>query len=51
MQGTVNGLKVRGKLLIVGAAFDPMEVSAVALLSGKSTQAGRVAPQLTLRTR
>jgi alcohol dehydrogenase, propanol-preferring len=33
---SVGGLKVRGKLLIVGAPFDPMKVSAFALLSGKT---------------
>jgi D-arabinose 1-dehydrogenase-like Zn-dependent alcohol dehydrogenase len=33
---TVGGLKPRGKLLIVAAPFDPLEVSAVGLLSGKS---------------
>jgi propanol-preferring alcohol dehydrogenase len=33
---TVGGLKSRGKLLIVAAPFEPIEVSAFALLSGKS---------------
>ena len=33
---TINGLKVRGKLLIVAAAFEPLQVSALSLLSGKS---------------
>ena len=33
---TVNGLKSRGKLLIVAAPFEPLSVSAVGLLSGKS---------------
>jgi D-arabinose 1-dehydrogenase-like Zn-dependent alcohol dehydrogenase len=33
---TVNGLKPRGKLLIVAASFEPLQVSALALLSGKS---------------
>ena len=33
---TLNGLKVRGKLLIVAAAFEPLQVSALSLLSGKS---------------
>jgi len=33
---TVNGLKPRGKLLIVAAAFEPLQLSALALLSGKS---------------
>ena len=31
----VNGLKPRGKLLIVAAAADPIEISALTLLSGK----------------
>jgi D-arabinose 1-dehydrogenase-like Zn-dependent alcohol dehydrogenase len=33
---TVGGLKARGKLLIVAAPFEPMEISAFPLLSGKS---------------
>jgi propanol-preferring alcohol dehydrogenase len=33
---TVDGLKSRGKLLIVAAAFEPIPVSGFALLSGKS---------------
>ncbi len=33
---TVNGLKSRGKLLIVAAPFEPLSVSAMGLLSGKS---------------
>lgn len=33
---TVNGLKPRGKLLIVAAPFEPMQIPAVPLLSGKS---------------
>jgi len=33
---TVNGLKPRGKLLIVAAAFEPLQVPALSLLSGKS---------------
>jgi alcohol dehydrogenase, propanol-preferring len=33
---TINGLKARGKLLIVGAAFEPLQISALALLSGKT---------------
>jgi D-arabinose 1-dehydrogenase-like Zn-dependent alcohol dehydrogenase len=32
---TVNGLKPRGKLLIVAASFEPLTVSALGLLSGK----------------
>ncbi len=33
---TVDGLKPRGKLLIVAAPFEPIQVSAFGLLSGKS---------------
>ena len=33
---TVDGLKPRGKLLIVAASFEPLTVSALGLLSGKS---------------
>jgi propanol-preferring alcohol dehydrogenase len=33
---TVNGLKARGKLLIVAAPFEPMQIGAFPLLSGKS---------------
>lgn len=33
---TVDGLKARGKLLIVAAPFEPITVSAFSLLSGKS---------------
>ncbi len=36
MASTVNGLKARGKLLIVAAPFDPLKVSAFGLLSGKT---------------
>jgi D-arabinose 1-dehydrogenase-like Zn-dependent alcohol dehydrogenase len=34
--GTVNGLKPRGKLLIVAGAFEPLQISVLALLSGKT---------------
>jgi D-arabinose 1-dehydrogenase-like Zn-dependent alcohol dehydrogenase len=34
--GTVDGLKARGKLLIVAAPFEPLAVSAFALLSGRT---------------
>jgi alcohol dehydrogenase, propanol-preferring len=34
--GAVDGLKPRGKLLIVAAPFDPLKISALTLLSGKS---------------
>jgi D-arabinose 1-dehydrogenase-like Zn-dependent alcohol dehydrogenase len=34
--GTVSGLKPRGKLLIVAAPFEPLPLSAFALLSGKT---------------
>jgi len=33
---TLNGLKPRGKLLIVAAAFEPLKISALTLISGKS---------------
>jgi len=33
---TVNGLKPRGKLLIVAAPFEPLKISAFGLLSGKT---------------
>ncbi|MFL5273004.1 MAG: alcohol dehydrogenase [Anaeromyxobacteraceae bacterium] len=33
---TVGGLKPRGKLLIVAASFEPLQLSALALLSGKA---------------
>ena len=33
---TLNGLKPRGKLLVVAAAFEPLQVSALSLLSGKT---------------
>ncbi len=33
---TIGGLKARGKLLIVAAAFQPMAVHTLALLSGKT---------------
>lgn len=36
MASTVDGLKPRGKLLVVAAAFDPLSVSALGLLSGKT---------------
>jgi propanol-preferring alcohol dehydrogenase len=36
ISSTVDGLKPRGKLLIVAAPFEPLRISAFALLSGKS---------------
>jgi len=33
---TLDGLKPRGKLLIVGAAFEPLTLNALSLLSGKT---------------
>ena len=36
ISSTVDGLKSRGKLLIVAAPFEPLSVSAFALLSGKT---------------
>jgi propanol-preferring alcohol dehydrogenase len=34
--GTIDGLKPRGKLVLVAAPFDPIKVSAFGLLSGKT---------------
>jgi D-arabinose 1-dehydrogenase-like Zn-dependent alcohol dehydrogenase len=36
ISSTVDGLKPRGKLLVVAAPFEPIQVSAMSLLSGKS---------------
>ncbi|CAN5924639.1 alcohol dehydrogenase [soil metagenome] len=36
ISSTVDGLKARGKLLIVAAPFEPLSISAFALLSGKT---------------
>ena len=36
ISSTVEGLKARGKLLIVAAPFEPLKISAFALLSGKT---------------
>jgi D-arabinose 1-dehydrogenase-like Zn-dependent alcohol dehydrogenase len=36
IQATVDGLKPRGKLLIVAAAFTPLAINSLGLLSGKS---------------
>jgi len=36
ISSTLGGLKARGKLLIVAAPFEPLQVSALALLSGKT---------------
>lgn len=33
---TIDGLKARGKLLVVAAAFEPLQVPALTLLSGKT---------------
>ncbi|HYP88378.1 MAG TPA: alcohol dehydrogenase [Polyangiaceae bacterium] len=38
MASTIDGLKPRGTLLIVAAPFEPLQVSAMALLSGKRIQ-------------
>jgi D-arabinose 1-dehydrogenase-like Zn-dependent alcohol dehydrogenase len=35
IKSTIDGLKARGKLLIVAAAFEPMQLSTLGLLSGK----------------
>ncbi|MCB9542104.1 MAG: alcohol dehydrogenase catalytic domain-containing protein [Myxococcales bacterium] len=36
MKSAFGGLKPRGKLLIVGAAFEPLEINPIELLSGKT---------------
>jgi D-arabinose 1-dehydrogenase-like Zn-dependent alcohol dehydrogenase len=36
IEGTVDGLKPRGKLLIVAAPHEPVEISPIGLLSGKT---------------
>jgi alcohol dehydrogenase, propanol-preferring len=36
IQATIDGLKPRGRLVIVAAPFEPMQISAFPLLSGKS---------------
>jgi D-arabinose 1-dehydrogenase-like Zn-dependent alcohol dehydrogenase len=36
MSATIGGLAVDGKLVVLGAAFDPIEVSALQLLSGRT---------------
>jgi D-arabinose 1-dehydrogenase-like Zn-dependent alcohol dehydrogenase len=36
MSATIGGLDVHGKLVILGAAIDPLEVSALQLLSGRT---------------
>lgn len=38
ISSTVDGLKSRGKLMIVAAPFEPLQLSAFSLLSGKSIQ-------------
>jgi D-arabinose 1-dehydrogenase-like Zn-dependent alcohol dehydrogenase len=38
MAAAIGGLKPRGTLLVVGAPFEPLPVSALALLSGKRIQ-------------
>jgi D-arabinose 1-dehydrogenase-like Zn-dependent alcohol dehydrogenase len=35
INGTIDGLKSRGKLVVVAAPFEPLKVNAVGLLSGK----------------
>ena len=40
MSAVVNGLSVDGKLLVVGASTDPIEVSPIALISGRRSIAG-----------
>ncbi|MDP9036794.1 MAG: alcohol dehydrogenase [Myxococcota bacterium] len=36
MAGTLKGLKARGRLLVIAAPFEPMQVSAMGLLTGKT---------------
>ncbi len=40
MSAVLGGLRVNGKLIVVGGAFDPIEVSALLLLSGRRSIAG-----------
>ena len=40
MSATIGGLGVDGKLIILGAAFDPLEVSAIQLLGGRRSIVG-----------
>jgi len=40
MSAVVGGLGIDGKLIVVGAAFEPMEVSPVLLLGGRRTITG-----------
>jgi D-arabinose 1-dehydrogenase-like Zn-dependent alcohol dehydrogenase len=40
MSGLVDGLAVAGKLMVIGAADDPIEVSPIALISGKRSIQG-----------
>jgi len=40
MSAAVGGLGVDGKLIIVGAAFDPLEVSALQLIGGRRSISG-----------
>jgi len=40
MASTVDGLKVRGKLLVVGAPYEPLQISVFPLLSGARSVAG-----------
>jgi D-arabinose 1-dehydrogenase-like Zn-dependent alcohol dehydrogenase len=40
MSATIGGLGVDGKVVILGAAFDPLEVSAIQLLSGRRAITG-----------
>jgi D-arabinose 1-dehydrogenase-like Zn-dependent alcohol dehydrogenase len=42
MSGLVNGLAVRGKLLVIGIAPDPIEVNTSSLIFGMHTISGSV---------
>ncbi len=43
MSELVNGLSPNGKLMVIGAAFDPIEVTPIQLISGSRVVAGWVA--------
>ena len=43
MSGLIDGLGANGKLIVIGATFDPMEVTPVQLITGSRTIQGWVA--------
>jgi D-arabinose 1-dehydrogenase-like Zn-dependent alcohol dehydrogenase len=51
IEGTINGLKPRGKLLIVAAPFTPISVNAIGRSAARRSRAGRVGARSTPRTR